>query len=152
MTGMFIVSSRSRRIYLYRYLRLISFEINFLTPTTPIRGWNCRFWSHRGCPGRKNNFFAPYVNHLELCVKWLRNRQFKFHYSVFFSLHDMRKQGKTRRRKANIERNSHISPSSARRKVVSFFSSFRRANSSAKRARTLPPSRLSALHAHFELC
>ena len=45
--------------------RLISEQ----TPITFIRDWNCRFWSHEECPGRKNNFFATYVYYLELCVK-----------------------------------------------------------------------------------
>ena len=93
MTEMFIVSSRSRRLLL-----LSGFETADFGPIEGVLG---------GHP-----FFPRSVYRLELCVKWLRNRQFKFHYSVFFSLHDMRKQGKTRRKKAGIERNSHFSPSS----------------------------------------
>ena len=81
------------------------------TPTTPIRVETADFGPIEGVLGG-HPYFPRSVYRLELCVKWLRNRQFKFHYSVFFSLHDMRKRGKTRRKKAGIERNSHFSPSS----------------------------------------
>ena len=84
MTEMFIVSSRSRRLLL-----LSGFETADFGPIEGVLG---------GHP-----FFPRSVYRLELCVKWLRNRQFKFHYSVFFSPHDMRKQGKTRRKKAGMK-------------------------------------------------
>ena len=52
MTGMFIVLSRRRRLLL-----LLGIE------TADFAG------SHRGCPGREDKFFSPYVYLLELCVK-----------------------------------------------------------------------------------
>lgn len=52
MTGMFIVLSRGRRLLL-----LLGIE------TADFAG------SHRGCPGREDKFFSPYVYLLELCVK-----------------------------------------------------------------------------------
>ena len=65
MTGMFIVSSRSGRLLL-------------LSGPTPI------FCPIEGVLAG-HPFFPRSAYRLELCVKWLPNRQFNFHYSVFLA-------------------------------------------------------------------
>ena len=116
---------------------LSSHLISEQTPITLIRDWNCRFWSHRGCPGEKTIFFATCVYLRVVRKNGHVNRRFKWHYSVLFSLHGRRKRGKKQ-----VERNSHELP------LLAFSLPYRHLPRS-KASEDSSPSRVFALHACF---